>query len=178
MVALPYSSGTTGLAKGVMLTHRNLVANVAQTLGGIPAASDDVVMAVLPFFHIYGMQCVMNCGLRAGGTVVTLPRFDLEQFLRAHQDYQITRSFVAPPIVLALARDPMMDEFDLSHLRLMNSGAAPLKAELAAEASKRLGCESRSGTSSCEPAPQPPQRKSCGSSRARWRTTSKSGGSR
>lgn len=141
VVALPYSSGTTGLAKGVMLTHRNLVANVAQTLGAIPAAPDDVVMAVLPFFHIYGMQCMMNCGLRSGGTVVTLPRFDLAQFLRAHQDYRITRSFVAPPIVLALARHPIVDEFDLSHLRLMNSGAAPLKAELAAEASERLGCE-------------------------------------
>ncbi len=141
VVALPCSSGTTGLAKGVMLTHRNLVANVAQTLGAIPSASDERLMAVLPFFHIYGMQCMMNCGLRAGATVVTLPRFDLEQFLRAHQDYQITRSFVAPPIVLALARHPMVDKFDLSQLRLVNSGAAPLKAELAAEASKRLGCE-------------------------------------
>ena len=141
VVALPYSSGTTGLCKGVMLTHRNLVANVAQTLGAIPSASDERLMAVLPFFHIYGMQCMMNCGLRAGATVVTLPRFDLEQFLRAHQDYRITRSFVAPPIVLALAKHPMVDKFDLSHLRLVNSGAAPLKAELAAEASKRLGCE-------------------------------------
>ena len=141
VVALPYSSGTTGLCKGVMLTHRNLVANVAQTLGAIPSASDERLMAVLPFFHIYGMQCMMNCGLRAGATVVTLPRFDLEQFLRAHQDYRITRSFVAPPIVLALAKHPMVDKFDLSHLRLVNSGAAPLKAELAAEASERLGCE-------------------------------------
>jgi acyl-CoA synthetase (AMP-forming)/AMP-acid ligase II len=141
VVALPYSSGTTGLAKGVMLTHKNLVANVAQTLGAIPSASDERLMAVLPFFHIYGMQCMMNCGLRAGATVVTLPRFDLEQFLRAHQDYRITRSFVAPPIVLALARHPMVDSFDLSHLRLVNSGAAPLKAELAAECGKRLGCD-------------------------------------
>jgi acyl-CoA synthetase (AMP-forming)/AMP-acid ligase II len=141
VVALPYSSGTTGLAKGVMLTHKNLVANVAQTLGAIPSAPDERVMAVLPFFHIYGMQCMMNCGLRAGATVVTLPRFDLEQFLRAHQDYRITRSFVAPPIVLALARHPLVDSFDLSQLRLVNSGAAPLKAELAAECSKRLGCE-------------------------------------
>ena len=141
VVAMPYSSGTTGLAKGVMLTHKNLVANVAQTLGAIPSAPDERLMAVLPFFHIYGMQCMMNCGLRAGATVITLPRFDLEQFLRAHQDYQITRSFVAPPIVLALARHPLVDSFDLSHLRLMNSGAAPLKAELAAECSKRLGCE-------------------------------------
>jgi acyl-CoA synthetase (AMP-forming)/AMP-acid ligase II len=141
VVALPYSSGTTGLAKGVMLTHRNLVANIAQTLGAIPSAPDERLMAVLPFFHIYGMQCMMNCGLRAGATVVTLPRFDLEQFLRAHQDYRITRSFVAPPIVLALARHPLVDSFDLSQLRLVNSGAAPLKAELAAECSKRLGCE-------------------------------------
>jgi acyl-CoA synthetase (AMP-forming)/AMP-acid ligase II len=141
VVALPYSSGTTGLAKGVMLTHKNLVANVAQTLGAIPSAADERLMAVLPFFHIYGMQCMMNCGLRAGATVVTLPRFDLEQFLRAHEDYRITRSFVAPPIVLALAKHPLVDSFDLSHLRLVNSGAAPLKAELAAEASKRLGCE-------------------------------------
>lgn len=141
VVALPYSSGTTGLAKGVMLTHRNLVANVAQTLGAIPSTQDDVVMAVLPFFHIYGMQCMMNCGLRAGGTVVTLPRFDLEQFLRAHEEHRVTRSFVAPPIVLALARHPLVDDFDLSSVRLMNSGAAPLKADLAAEASRRLGCE-------------------------------------
>ena len=141
VVALPYSSGTTGLSKGVMLTHKNLVANVAQTLGAIPSAPDERLMAVLPFFHIYGMQCMMNCGLRAGATVVTLPRFDLEEFLRAHQDYRITRSFVAPPIVLALARHPLVDSFDLSQLRLVNSGAAPLKAELAAECSKRLGCE-------------------------------------
>jgi acyl-CoA synthetase (AMP-forming)/AMP-acid ligase II len=141
VVALPYSSGTTGLAKGVMLTHKNLVANAAQTLGAIPSAPDERLMAVLPFFHIYGMQCMMNCGLRAGATVVTLPRFDLEQFLRAHQDYQITRSFVAPPIVLALARHPLVDSFDLSRLRLVNSGAAPLKAELAVECGKRLGCD-------------------------------------
>ena len=106
MVALPSSSGTTGLAKGVMLTDKNLVGDVAQTLGAIPSAPDERLMAVLPFFHIYGMQCMMNCGLRAGATVVTLPRFDLEQFPQAHRDYRITRSFVAPPIVLALARHP------------------------------------------------------------------------
>ena len=141
VVALPYSSGTTGLAKGVMLTHKNLVANVAQTLAAVPSAPGERIMAVLPFFHIYGMQCMMNCGLRAGATVVTLPRFDLEQFLRAHQDHRITRSFVAPPIVLALARHPLVDSFDLSALQLVNSGAAPLKAELAAECSTRLGCE-------------------------------------
>jgi acyl-CoA synthetase (AMP-forming)/AMP-acid ligase II len=99
------------------------------------------VAAVLPFFHIYGMQILMNCGLRTGATVVTLPRFDLEQFLRVHQDYRITRSYVVPPIVLALAKHPLVDEFDLSALTQVSSGAAPLKASLAGECGKRLDCE-------------------------------------
>ncbi len=107
VVALPYSSGTTGLCKGVMLTQRNMVANIAQILATLQIRADERLVAVLPFFHIYGMQVLMNCTLRAGATVVTLPRFDLEQFLRVHQDYRITRSFVAPPIVLALAKHPL-----------------------------------------------------------------------
>src|SRR4029079_8870278 len=80
-VVLPYSSGTTGLAKGVMLTHRNLVSNIEQTLGTVAMQDDDAFVAVLPFFHIYGMQVLMNTGLRAGATIVTMARFDLERFL-------------------------------------------------------------------------------------------------
>ena len=140
-VVLPYSSGTTGVSKGVMLTHRNLVANMAQTLGAADMREDETLIAVLPFFHIYGMQVLMNCGLRAGATVVTMPRFDLEQFLSLHQEYGVTRSFVAPPIVLALAKHPLVDNYDLSKLEQVFSGAAPLSAELALEAGKRLGCE-------------------------------------
>src|SRR5580658_1785545 len=141
VVALPYSSGTTGLCKGVMLTHRNMAANVEQILACLQIEPDERFVAVLPFFHIYGMQVLMNCSLRAGATVVTLPRFDLEQFLRVHQDYQITRSFVAPPIVLALAKHPMVDQFDLSRLSQIMCAAAPLKVDLADECGKRLGCE-------------------------------------
>ncbi len=140
-VVLPYSSGTTGVSKGVMLTHRNLVANVAQVLGAAEMREDETIVAVLPFFHIYGMQVLMNCGLRAGATIVTLPRFDLEQFLSVHQEYGVTRSFVAPPIVVALAKHPLVDSFDMSKLEQVFSGAAPLSAELALEAGKRLGCE-------------------------------------
>jgi acyl-CoA synthetase (AMP-forming)/AMP-acid ligase II len=141
VVALPYSSGTTGVSKGVMLTHRNLVANIVQVLVPAQLREDEKVIAVLPFFHIYGMQVLMNTGLRAGATTITMPRFDLEQFLRLHQDYRITRSFVAPPIVLALAKHPLVDQFDLSALEQVFSGAAPLSAELALEAGKRLSCE-------------------------------------
>ena len=140
-VALPYSSGTTGVNKGVMLTHRNLVANVVQTLAAGEIREDEPLIAVLPFFHIYGMQVLMNAGLRAGATIVTMPRFDLEQFLSIHQEYGVTRSFVAPPIVVALAKHPVVDQYDLSKLEQIFSGAAPLSAELALEAGRRLGCE-------------------------------------
>jgi 4-coumarate--CoA ligase len=141
VVALPYSSGTTGLAKGVMLTHRNLVSNIEQTLGTVEMAEDDAFVAVLPFFHIYGMQVLMNTGLRAGATIVTMPRFDLEQFLSLHQEHGLTRAFVAPPMVVALAKHPVVDNYDLSALRWILSGAAPLSADLAIECGRRLGCE-------------------------------------
>jgi acyl-CoA synthetase (AMP-forming)/AMP-acid ligase II len=141
VVALPYSSGTTGLSKGVMLTHRNLVANIAQTVAPTQLGADDVIIAVLPFFHIYGMQVLMNSGLSVGATIVTMPRFDLAQFLQLHQQHGVTRCFVAPPIVVALAKHPMVDDYDLSSVRQVFSGAAPLSAELAAEAGGRLGCE-------------------------------------
>ena len=78
LAALPYSSGTTGLPKGVMLTHRNLVANLVQTAELHPVAEADRIVAVLPFFHIYGLQVILNLGLWRGATLVTMPRFELE----------------------------------------------------------------------------------------------------
>jgi acyl-CoA synthetase (AMP-forming)/AMP-acid ligase II len=138
LVTLPYSSGTTGLPKGVMLTHRNLVANVAQCRPLIRLKEDERIIAVLPFFHIYGLTVLMNQGLAWGGAVVTLPRFDLEDFLRTIQDQKITRAFVAPPILLALAKHPLVDQYDLSSLTSILSGAAPLDEELALAAERRL----------------------------------------
>ncbi|MBA3524022.1 MAG: 4-coumarate--CoA ligase family protein [Geodermatophilaceae bacterium] len=153
LVTLPYSSGTTGLPKGVMLTHRNLVANCAQCEPVLEISGDERLIAVLPFFHIYGLTVLMNLGLSSGATVVTLPRFDLEQFLQVLQDQKITRAYVAPPIVLALAKHPLVDKFDLSALRVVFSGAAPLDEELARACATRLGCTVKQGYGMTEMSP-------------------------
>lgn len=141
VVVLPYSSGTTGLPKGVMLTHRNLVANIEQCNHMLFYKENEVALAALPFFHIYGMQVLMNGLLANGVTVVTMPRFDMVEALTAIQDLKVTRFFAVPPIILGLAKAPIVDKYDLSSLRQVFSGAAPLGAELAAEASARIGCE-------------------------------------
>jgi acyl-CoA synthetase (AMP-forming)/AMP-acid ligase II len=140
LVALPYSSGTTGLPKGVMLTHRNLVANICQMGPPHRTTADDVVLAVLPFFHIYGMVVILNAALARGATLVTMPRFELPAFLQAIQDHRVSRLYIVPPIALALAKHPLVDEYDLSSVRLMLSGAAPLGPELQAACGGRLGC--------------------------------------
>jgi acyl-CoA synthetase (AMP-forming)/AMP-acid ligase II len=153
LAALPYSSGTTGYPKGVMLTHRNLVANLAQVHGAMPLKPDDVIIGVLPFFHIYGMQVILNLALRAGATIVTMPRFDLEGFLGIIQDRKVTRAYVVPPIALALAKHPLVDKYDLSSLELVFSGAAPLGAELEEACTARLGCRVCQGYGMTESAP-------------------------
>ena len=140
LAVLPYSSGTTGLPKGVMLTHRNLVANLCQIQAAFPIDAGDTLIGVLPFFHIYGMTVIMNQGLMAGATIVTMPRFDLEQFLALIEDHAVTRAYVVPPIALALAKHPAVEGRDLGALNTIMSGAAPLGAELAEHVADRIGC--------------------------------------
>jgi acyl-CoA synthetase (AMP-forming)/AMP-acid ligase II len=145
LAVLLCSSGTTGLPKSVMLTHRNLVAGLVSLRAPEPVDETDVVLAVLPLCHIAGMQIVMNPALSAGAKVVTMPRFDLEGFLAAIERYRITRMIVAPPIVLALAKHPAVDRYDLSSLRAVASGAAPLGGEVARAAARRVGCRIKQG---------------------------------
>jgi len=140
LAVLPYSSGTTGNPKGVMLTHRNLVANVAQIRPIQGVREHDTVLAVLPFFHIYGMTVLLNAALHARAKLVIMPAFDLAEFLRNIERYRCTIAFIAPPVAVALAKHPIVEAHDLTSLNVVMSGAAPLDAELGHAVAERIGC--------------------------------------
>lgn len=162
LVALPYSSGTTGLPKGVMLTHHNLVANMCQMEGLKYFTSDDTLICILPLFHIYGLVVVMNMGLYTGATIVTMPRFELEPFLQTVQDYGVTMAHLVPPVVLALTKHPIVDNYQLPKLKTIFSGAAPLDESLTRACMERLNCDIRQGYGMTETSPvthsSPPER--------------------
>jgi acyl-CoA synthetase (AMP-forming)/AMP-acid ligase II len=155
LVALPYSSGTTGLNKGVMLTHRNLVANLAQvqSVFCVDTREGDVGIGLLPFFHIYALMVILNLNLRNGTTTVTMPRFDLEQFLGILSKHRVTFAHLVPPIVLALSKHPLVAQHDLSSLRWILSGAAPLGSDLAETCAQRLRCRVIQGYGLTETSP-------------------------
>jgi acyl-CoA synthetase (AMP-forming)/AMP-acid ligase II len=150
---LPYSSGTTGLAKGVILTHRNLVANLAQLEPVFQVGAESKLLAVLPFFHIYGMTVMMNNGIHNRSTVVTMPKFDLPEFLRVIAEHRVDYVYIAPPVAVALAKHPVVDSYDLSCVKVIFSGAAPLDAELGHAVEKRLGCRVLQGYGMTELSP-------------------------
>ncbi|XP_044487534.1 4-coumarate--CoA ligase 2-like [Mangifera indica] len=134
VVALPYSSGTTGLPKGVMLTHKGLVTSVAQQVDGenpnLYFHCEDVILCVLPLFHIYALNSIFLCGLRAGATILLMQKFEINSLLQLVQRYKITVAPMVPPIVLAISKSPDVDKYDLSSIRIIKSGAAPLGREL------------------------------------------------
>jgi acyl-CoA synthetase (AMP-forming)/AMP-acid ligase II len=153
LVALPYSSGTTGLPKGVMLTHHNLVSNLRQMEGLDYFTENDTLLCVLPLFHIYGLVVILNMGLYMGATIVMMPRFDFEQFLKSVTQYRVTLAHLVPPIVLALSKSPIVDDYDLSSLKLIFSGAAPLDEHLTRACKQRLNLNIRQGYGMTETSP-------------------------
>ncbi|KAL8601563.1 hypothetical protein ACOMHN_003829 [Nucella lapillus] len=139
VMALPYSSGTTGLPKGVMLSHHNLVANVLQFRQLLKVSPDDKTLGLLPFFHIYGLMPIQFGSIYDGAHLVTVPRFEPEMFLKVMQEEKISFLHAVPPMVLFLAKHPLVAQFDLSAVQYMVSGAAPLGEPLTKECQDRLG---------------------------------------
>ncbi|CAL1533737.1 unnamed protein product [Lymnaea stagnalis] len=138
VLTLPYSSGTTGLPKGVMLTHYNCLANCIQTQSVSKTTGSDRCLGLLPLYHIYGMITVQFSCLYAGASVIYLPKFDPESFLRCLQDRKITLAYLVPPLIVFLAKQPMVDKFNLKSLETVFSGAAPLGEDLSVAFLKRL----------------------------------------
>ncbi|KAG6573594.1 4-coumarate--CoA ligase-like 1, partial [Cucurbita argyrosperma subsp. sororia] len=142
LCALPFSSGTTGVSKGVMLTHRNLVANLCSTLSGVPQEMVGKVttLGLIPFFHIYGITGICCATLRNKGKVVVMGRFDLRTFINALITQEVTFAPIVPPIILALVKNPIVKEFDLSGLKLqaIMTAAAPLAPELQTSFEKKF----------------------------------------
>ena len=134
VVALPYSSGTTGLPKGVMLSHRGLVTSVAQLVDGdnpnLHLREDDVVLCVLPMFHVYSLHSILLCGLRAGAALVIMKRFDCARMFELVERHGVTIAPLVPPIVVEMAKSDAIDRHDLSSVRMVISGAAPMGKEL------------------------------------------------
>lgn len=134
LAALPYSSGTTGLSKGVMLTHFNMTANLRQFMErpgeALQQTKDDVLLAHLPLFHIYGMQVLMNAVIASGGTQVMMGRFDMEEMLRLLSIHKVTHLYTVPPVGIGLSLMPSTEGYDLSSMTAACLAAAPASEEL------------------------------------------------
>ena len=155
VAVIPYSSGTSGLPKGVELTHMNVIANVLQCeVEHVNLKPADTLVGVLPFYHIYGFTVILNIALCSGARTVTMPSFDPALFLKVLKMYDVTVAHVAPPLVGFLAKHPAVDSvLPLPKLRELFSGAAPLGQELEDAARSRLGCYVRQGYGMTEAAP-------------------------
>ncbi|KAK0632259.1 hypothetical protein B0T14DRAFT_417267 [Immersiella caudata] len=159
---LVYSSGTTGLPKGVCLTHLNLVANLLQgdyvegnqwlPYGGYDGKGDKQ-LGVLPFFHIYGLTCSVLLTVYSGWQLVVLERFDMEKVLQTIEAYRITFTYLPPPVILAFAKHPLVDKYDLTSLKVLHSGAAPLTRELTEAVWDRLHIPVKQGFGLSETSP-------------------------
>ena len=139
LAALPWSSGTSGKPKAVMLTHDNLVSQLHQFLS-VQEGLEGTIMAVLPFFHIYGLVLILMAALWRGSPLVVVARFEIESFLAALAKYDVVMAPLVPPIVVALAKHPSVANYNLSRLQWIMSGAAPLGADVEVAVANRLHC--------------------------------------
>ena len=134
LAALPYPSGTTGISKGVMLTHFNMTANLIQFMQrpgeALQQTEDDVLLVHLPLFHIYGMQVLMNAVIASGGTQVMMGRFNMGEMLGLLTAHSVTHLYTVPPVGIGLSMLPSLEGYDLSSMKAACLAAAPASEEL------------------------------------------------
>ncbi|MEJ5928694.1 AMP-binding protein [Corynebacterium sp. H128] len=152
LACLPFSSGTTGTPKAVMLPHRALAANVEQFRQVLPLRPGQTCLSVLPFSHIYGLTALLNVPLALRARVVAQD-FQRESFIKAHETHQVDLTFIAPPLATLLANDPLVPRTDFSTLKTVISGAAPLNPETARAAAERVDARIMQGFGLTEAAP-------------------------
>ncbi|MFF8316483.1 SDR family NAD(P)-dependent oxidoreductase [Streptomyces bobili] len=136
---LPWSSGTTATPKPIVVSHRNAVAGLVQLAAAQPLHADDVLLGVLPFSHMFGLQYILNHALLSGATIVLLPRWDTEQAMRAIEEHRVTLLHAVPPMIRDLALHSGPGRWDFSSLQQVISGGAPLAPQDAARCEERLG---------------------------------------
>ncbi|KAK5047590.1 hypothetical protein LTR84_006687 [Exophiala bonariae] len=153
---LVYSSGTTGLPKGVMLTHENIIANILQSATvdeGFTSWQTDRTIGFLPMYHIYGIAVLLLGPIYRGITIYIMQRFELGTFCQLIQENKITLAYIVPPVALALAKHPLVDRYNLSSLRMMHSSAAPTSVDIIESIHKRLGVPLKQGYGLSEASP-------------------------
>eukprot|EP00591_Stephanopyxis_turris_P002734 CAMPEP_0195522998 /NCGR_PEP_ID=MMETSP0794_2-20130614/21709_1 /TAXON_ID=515487 /ORGANISM="Stephanopyxis turris, Strain CCMP 815" /LENGTH=586 /DNA_ID=CAMNT_0040652891 /DNA_START=102 /DNA_END=1862 /DNA_ORIENTATION=+ len=141
---IPYSSGTTGLPKGVCLSHGNLISNLLQLdiAEGSGLLPEHKLISPLPFFHIYGfLVSAVYCAWRGQEILTTSGRFDLENFCSLVEEHKPDRAHLVPPIVIGLAKHPVVENFDLKSIKMILSAAAPMGSSTEQELKDRLGCQ-------------------------------------
>ena len=130
IAAIEYTGGTTGFPKGAMLTHYNLVSNAIQNAAWLGWSDKDVIIGVLPFYHSWGACTCVNSPIYAGARVITLPRFDAEEFLMTIERERATVLYGAASMFTMLVSSPLIRKYDLSSLKYVKAGAMPIPPEI------------------------------------------------
>lgn len=155
LALLQYTGGTTGVAKGVMLTHYNLIANTTQAIKWMykMTPGEEVILCALPFFHVYGMTIGMNYSIMNMSKMVIIPKFDTKQILKSIQTQKVTTFPGAPTMYIGLINDPDIKKYDLSSIEVCISGSSPLPVEVQQTFEKLTGGKLSEGFGLTEASP-------------------------